>query len=402
MQNIPLFGASASKISPPAVTVTSGYFPLQYLPAENLNYYLNGATQAIQEWVNLITLAGLTPGTSQQGWAAISGLIAVRPLSFFTGLIAGATGTGQLVLATSPTLVTPSLGVATATTLNKVTLTQPATGATLTITDGKTLTNKNTLTIQATDGDVLDVDAVLRSLSFKGALTYATTTTFSVAPGGVGDDTFVSTILLGASITKSLSAWAVGSGNGSLDTGAIAASTGYYVYLIKRPDTQVVDVLISLSATAPTMPTNYTLKRMIGWVLTNGSSQLVQWIGYVGGEQAWSVLTADVNDATLTTARKTYTVADLPNVAHDTKFNVSLVNAAGVSVYLQGDTNLNDVAPSTTGPVTTVLDTQGSLFVSAVQLGSFYMTGRSLFARATAASTTLQVSIVSFNLRPYN
>jgi hypothetical protein len=39
----------------------------------------------------------------------------------------------------TPTLVTPVLGVATATSINKVTITQPATGATLTIADGKTL-----------------------------------------------------------------------------------------------------------------------------------------------------------------------------------------------------------------------------------------------------------------------
>jgi hypothetical protein len=393
MQNIPLFGASASLISPPAPTVVSGYFPLQYLPAENLNYYLNGATQAIQEWVNLITLAGLTPGTSQQGWAAISGLMAARNLSFFSpttsaqlaGVISDETGSGSLVFANTPTLITPVLGVATATTINGLSITATTSGV---------------LNVQSST--LIDASSILRSLSFKGALTYATTTTFSVAPGGVGDDTFVSTILLGASITKSLSAWAVGSGNGSLDTGAIAASTGYYVYLIKRTDTQVVDVLISLSATAPTMPTNYTLKRMIGWVLTNGSSQLVQWIGYVGGEQAWAVLTADVNDATLTTARKTYTIADLPNVAHDTKFNLNIFNAAGVSVYVQGDTNLNDAAPSVAGPVTATLDSQGAAFNSNTQINGFYMTGRSLFARASAASTTLTISIVSFNLRPYN
>ena len=50
------------------------------------------------------------------------------------------TGSGTTVaLATSPTLVTPVLGVATATSVNKVTLTSPATSATLTIADGSTL-----------------------------------------------------------------------------------------------------------------------------------------------------------------------------------------------------------------------------------------------------------------------
>jgi hypothetical protein len=50
------------------------------------------------------------------------------------------TGSGTVaVLATSPTLVTPVLGVASATTINKITFTQPATGATLTLVDGSSL-----------------------------------------------------------------------------------------------------------------------------------------------------------------------------------------------------------------------------------------------------------------------
>lgn len=57
------------------------------------------------------------------------------------GLAATAnTGTGSVVRATSPTLTTPILGVASATTINKVTITAPASGSTLTIPDGVTLT----------------------------------------------------------------------------------------------------------------------------------------------------------------------------------------------------------------------------------------------------------------------
>lgn len=61
------------------------------------------------------------------------------------------TGTGGVVLATSPTLVTPTLGVASATSVNKVAITAPATSATLTIANGKTLTASNTLTLTGTD-----------------------------------------------------------------------------------------------------------------------------------------------------------------------------------------------------------------------------------------------------------
>lgn len=67
----------------------------------------------------------------------------------------GATGTGKFVFDTSPTLVTPTLGVATATSINKVAITQPATGSTLTIADGKTLTIDRSLEFTGTDGTIM-------------------------------------------------------------------------------------------------------------------------------------------------------------------------------------------------------------------------------------------------------
>jgi hypothetical protein len=52
---------------------------------------------------------------------------------------------------TNKTFTTPVLGVATATSINKVAITAPATGSTLTIADGKTLTASNSLTFTGTD-----------------------------------------------------------------------------------------------------------------------------------------------------------------------------------------------------------------------------------------------------------
>jgi hypothetical protein len=77
------------------------------------------------------------------------------------------TGSGLAVFATSPTLTTPVLGVASATTINKVTLTAPATGSTLTIADGKTLTVSNTLTFTGTDSSSVAFGA-------GGTVSYAT------------------------------------------------------------------------------------------------------------------------------------------------------------------------------------------------------------------------------------
>lgn len=72
---------------------------------------------------------------------------------------AGATGTTStnLVFSTSPVLTTPTLGVATATSINKVAFTAPATGSTLVIADGKTFTANSSTTIAGTDGKTLTV-----------------------------------------------------------------------------------------------------------------------------------------------------------------------------------------------------------------------------------------------------
>lgn len=73
-------------------------------------------------------------------------------------------------------------------------------------------------------------------------------------------------------LTKRLdAAWAVGTGNGGLDTGSIANTT-YHLWLIQRSDTGVVDALFSASATAPTLPANYDRKRRIGSIIrTSGA-----------------------------------------------------------------------------------------------------------------------------------
>lgn len=125
--------------------------------------------------------------------------------------------------------------------------------------------------------------------------TAGSSTTFAVAAGVAVDDSNTDFMRLSASISKTTSAWAVGTGNGSLDTGTIANSTWYHVFEIKRPDTGAVDILISTSVSAPTMPASYTLKRRIGSMKTNGSSQ---WIKFtqLGDEFLWDVpVHGDVN-----------------------------------------------------------------------------------------------------------
>lgn len=57
------------------------------------------------------------------------------------------------------------------------------------------------------------------------------------------------------------------SGANGLDTGTVSGTNWYYVWIIYNPTTGVVASLLSLSATAPTMPSGYTYKGLAGVIL---------------------------------------------------------------------------------------------------------------------------------------
>lgn len=103
-------------------------------------------------------------GTGTSAWAAFSidlttDVTGTLPVANGGTGVTASTGTVAVVLSTSPTLVTPILGVATATSINKVAITAPASSATLTIANGKTLTASNTLTLAGTDSTTITFQA---------------------------------------------------------------------------------------------------------------------------------------------------------------------------------------------------------------------------------------------------
>jgi hypothetical protein len=75
------------------------------------------------------------------------------------------TGTGALVFANTPTLVTPVLGVATATSVNKMAITAPATSSTLAVADGKTFTVNHSLTLAGTDTTTMTFPATSATIA---------------------------------------------------------------------------------------------------------------------------------------------------------------------------------------------------------------------------------------------
>lgn len=95
------------------------------------------------------------------------------------GVISDETGSGSLVFANSPTLVTPVLGVATATSINGLTIT--TTTGTLTISNGKTFSVSNTLTFTGTDSSSVAFGAGGTVAYLGTAQTFTALNTYSFA-----------------------------------------------------------------------------------------------------------------------------------------------------------------------------------------------------------------------------
>lgn len=181
-------------------------------------------------------------------------------------VISDETGSGGLVFATSPSLTTPTLGVASATSINKVAITAPATASTLTIADGKTLTASNTLTFTGTDASSVAFGAggtvayTANKLSAFGATTSAELAGVISDETGSGALVFANTPTLVTPVLGAATATSVGFSD-SL-TGSSTASVGltetvvdtwsattyssakYLIQLKKNSDIETVEVLV--------------------------------------------------------------------------------------------------------------------------------------------------------------
>jgi hypothetical protein len=173
-------------------------------------------------------------------------------------------------------------------------------------------------------------------------------TVIDTSAGVANADDSTTLMSLAAFSKNANAAWVVGSGNGCLDAGSsLAASTWYHVFVVARTDTGVVDQLCSTSATAPTLPTNYTKKRRIGSFRTNASAQI---LGFTqdGDYFRWTASVLDVNATNPGTSAvtRTLTVPSGVNVQAIINAQASYNGVGhGIGFYVS-DLAANDEAPS--------------------------------------------------------
>lgn len=188
----------------------------------------------------------------------------------------------------------------------------------------ETVTEGDIVTIQgdvsALQADVIALEAQVqkvgqpdyRGLYVSNDLTNPTTKIIIAAGQALGLDVggvFCWPLKLASAMTKLMtSTWAAGTGNGGLDTGSVAANTWYYPWLILNLTSSAVDVLLSASSTAPTMPSGYTVKRRLrGAFLTDAATSIC------GFSQDANYVTAWSNSAAAPSTNKTFQDVDATN-----------------------------------------------------------------------------------------
>ena len=215
------------------------------------------------------------------------------------------------------------------------------------------------------------------------------TNDIDIAVGVASDVTAGRYLQLSSALTKRLdAAWAVGTGNGGLDTGTIANTT-YHIWLIRRSDTGVVDALFSTSASSPTMPAGYDQKCRIGSILRAAGA--IRAFFQVGDYfyLKTPVLDVDLTDPGTAASGITLTVPAGIDILAITNIEVTANGVSAIAVYLSSNSAV-DMAPSlSAAPLGQVYAPTTQAAEASVMV--HYNTGCRIRASASAVSDRLRV-----------
>lgn len=173
-----------------------------------------------------------------------------------------------------------------------------------------------------------------------------------IAAGTARDNADSVDIALVANTTKRLDAiWAVGTNQGGLFNGVKANSTWYHLFVIKRTDTNVVDVGFDTDPNAVHIPAPYTKFRRLGAVLTDGAGSIrgfqIRGAPTPDREFYWNTPQLDVNAVNPGAAAVTRTLSTPLGVRTEALVSLGVFcnSTSTQPVGYLSDLALTDVAP---------------------------------------------------------
>ena len=220
------------------------------------------------------------------------------------------------------------------------------------------------------------------------------TTTWTIFSGAARDSTNTNDLMLSNPVTLS----SLTNGLNALDTGTIAPSTFYALFVIgDSSNKQPTGGLISLSATAPVLPFGYDMLRRVGWgYTTSGSLTTALWQTGAGSSRTYYynttfpvVLTAGV--ATTFTTVSTAGAVPISNQQSSAEglFKLTYVSASAANTVDFG-------VPGTPQPIFSVSNGAAATTISTIWL---LTKSSSIVYRTTSASDS--VSMVCTGFRDY-
>lgn len=152
-------------------------------------------------------------------------------------------------------------------------------------------------------------------------------------------------------------------GANGLDSGGLANTTWYTVWIIYNSATATTAGLISTSASAPTMPAGYTFKARVGYVRTDGAAHFLRVLQYGRDAQYYSppvpqiATGAAVGDPTIPTWVAASVSTFVPPTASKIRLYVTLEGTNSVVIVAPNPNYLDDVDLVNPPPLTLFGDT---------------------------------------------
>ena len=282
------------------------------------------------------------------------------------------TGTGLVVFNNNPTLITPTLGAATATSINGLTISS-STG-TLSITNGKTLTASNTLTFTGTDTSSVAFGAGGTVAYVANKLSVFAATTSAELAGVISDETGTGLVVFNNSptlITPTLgaaTATSITATSGNMTVNAAAGNNSVNLVPTGTGNVDVANKRIT-SVAEPTQSTDAATKNYVDAVKTGldvKDSVVVTTTGnlignYLNGTSGvGATLTNSDTQAALTIDSRVLTVGDRVLVKNQTTalqngfYVVTTVGTASVNWVLTRTVDADQDSEITPGAFTFV------------------------------------------------